>query len=71
MSTLGMPRVKTRDDVVWVVFLCVCSLLNKPTVPENGTHHTAAVTKARLGISETTCTSSGEYTSGDHGRQRD
>ena len=53
------------------LFFCVCSLLNKPTVPENGTHHTAAVRKARLGISETTCTSSGECTSGDHGRQRD
>ena len=25
---------------------CVCSLLNKPTVPENGTHHTAAVEKS-------------------------
>ena len=25
--------------------LCVCSLLNKPTVPKNGTHHTAAVKK--------------------------
>eukprot|EP00964_Phaeocystis_antarctica_P003372 scaffold1804_cov26-Phaeocystis_antarctica.AAC.1 len=49
----------------------VLSLLNKPTVPKNGTHHTVAVTKARLGISETTCTSSGEHTSGDHGRQRD
>ena len=30
------------------LIFCVCSLLNKPTVPENGTHHTAAVTKARL-----------------------
>ena len=25
------------------VDFCVCSLLNKPTVPKNGTHHTAAV----------------------------
>ena len=28
------------------LFFCVCSLLNKPTVPENGTHHTAAVEKS-------------------------
>ena len=28
---------------IWF-FLCgVCSLLNKPTVPENGTHHTFCV----------------------------
>ena len=27
-------------------FFCVCSLLNKPTAPENGTHHTAAVKKS-------------------------
>ena len=56
------------------MFVCfnVCSLLDKPTVPENGTHHTAAVTNfdkhhdSELRISETTCTSSGEYTSGDY-----
>ena len=23
MSTLGVPRVKTRDDLVWVVFCVV------------------------------------------------
>ena len=28
------------------LFFCVCSLLNKPTAPENGTHHTAAVKKS-------------------------
>ena len=30
-------------------FFCVCSLLNKPTAPENGTHHTAAVEKEQQG----------------------
>ena len=31
--------VKIKDKV----FFCVCSLLNKPTAPENGTHHTVFV----------------------------
>ena len=34
---------KTRVFCFFPLFFCVCSLLNKPTVPENGTHHTAAV----------------------------
>ena len=36
MSTLRVPCVKTRDDVVWVVFLCcgvcvcVCVCVSRP-----------------------------------------
>ena len=31
-----------------IPFFCVCSLLNKPTVPKYGTHHTAAVERKTL-----------------------
>ena len=65
------------EGVLWVVRshrdIFFCSLLKNQTVPNerHPPHGGSELIKARLGISETTCTSSGEYTSGDHGRQRE
>ena len=47
------PPLDTTDEGSWHVlqffflfflFFCFCSFIEKPTAPENGTHHTAAVT---------------------------
>ena len=37
---------------------CVCSLLNKPTVPENGTHHTVEKSAAKKVDARKTVTTS-------------
>ena len=61
MSTLGMPRVKTRDDVVWVVFcvvvcegeVCVSAAVCEVAADGGGRRevhgHPGRVSKARIG----------------------